>query len=111
MTVDAGVPSVGTTRRSRESGAHMLLFKNAARRMTRMRRVGPAKTHNGLMVAVVGAVVAVVLVFFMDRAGRTARFAPVRQHLKQWYLASSGRLDNAWSQLREVPADDVTAVA
>ena len=76
-----------------------------------MRPVQPAKGRNGLMVAVVGAAVAAVLVFLMDRAGRSSRFAPVRQHLKQWYLASSGRLDNAWSQMREVPAEDVTAAA
>ena len=76
-----------------------------------MRRAPAAKARNGVVVAILGAVLAAALVFLMDRAGRTARFAPVREHLKQWYLASSGRLDNAWSHLREVPAEDVTAAA
>ena len=85
--------------------------KSAVQRMTRMHRVRPAKRRNGVVLGLVGAAVVALLVFLIDRAGRMSRFAPVREHLRHWYLASSGRLDTAWSQLREVPPDDATAAA
>ena len=85
--------------------------KNAVVRLLRIRRIRPARRSNSVVLGVGAAAVVALLVFLMDRAGRTSRFAPVRAHLKQWYLASSGRLDSAWSQLREVPADDAAAAA
>lgn len=83
--------------------------KSVVARMTHLRRVRSAKRGNDVLRVIVGAGIVGLLVFVIDRVGRTSRLAPARERLRRIYLASSGRLDNAWSQLREVTADDAAA--
>jgi len=85
--------------------------KSAVVRMTQLRLVRPGSSHNTVLRILVGAGIVGLLAFVIDRLGHTSRLAPARERLRRVYLASSGRLDNAWSQLREVVADDTVAAA
>ena len=84
--------------------------KSLVARLARLRRVLPAKSNRGVMLAVVAAVVAAILVFLVDRAGKASRWAPARERLKWWYVSSRGRISDAWPQLHDLPSETPVAV-
>jgi len=90
-----------------------MTFRGAKRvvaRVRHLRRVRSRSRANDVLRVVIGAGILGLLAFVIDRLERTSRLAPARERLRRVYLASSGRLDNAWSLLGQVSPDDAMAV-
>jgi len=82
------------------------VFRDAKTFIGRLRRArsgSPATRRNGVMLAIIGAVVMGVVAYL---AIPTSRLSPVRERIEHWYAAHRVRIGGARPRVHEMPIVD-----